>query len=388
MGVGDDGPVTINPWAGSGEPDARISTSVPTTHAADEPTGPSPRTVTMGVSLVATTLLLAAMIAFPAPYAIRGPGPTEDTLGSVDGTPLISIEGAPTYKSSGELLLTTVSIAGGPGHPATITQVVEGWLDPEVAVTPVETVFPRGTSAAQTSEMNHAQMVSSQENATVAALTELGYDIPAVLTIEGAETGSGADGVVRRGDVITSLNAQKVDSYQDFIDDIEAIKPGDTAELGVTRDGKTVALKIVTTKGPDGSTRLGVYINPEFDFPVDVKITIDDIGGPSAGTMFALGIIDRLTPEDEVAGQIIAGTGTMSVEGDVGEIGGIEQKMVGARDSGAKWFLAPAANCKNVVGNIPKGLRVVKVETLSQAYMAVTKIGAGQGSSLPSCVSS
>ncbi|MNW62441.1 Lon protease 1 [compost metagenome] len=118
-----------------------------------------------------------------------------------------------------------------------------------------------------------------------------------------------------------------------------------------------------------------------------MKIQIDDIGGPSAGTMFALGIIDQLTPEDEADGNVIAGTGTMSVEGNVGPIGGIQQKLYGAERDGATWFLAPESNCDEVVGNVPEGLNVVKIATLEDARDAMVAIGAGEGASLPTCTS-
>ena len=144
-------------------------------------------------------------------------------------------------------------------------------------------------------------------------------------------------------------------------------------------------MPIVTGTKDDGTAQIGIYIDPTFDFPVDVKISIDDIGGPSAGTMFALGIIDKMTPEDETGGKDIAGTGTIDVNGEVGAIGGIRQKLAGAHRDGATWFLAPASNCDEVVGHVPDGLRVAKISTLHEAREAVTAIGAGKGDDLPTC---
>ncbi|WP_448630108.1 S16 family serine protease [Cellulomonas soli] len=141
----------------------------------------------------------------------------------------------------------------------------------------------------------------------------------------------------------------------------------------------------MTGTSDQGRAQIGVYIDPAFDLPVDVAIKIDDIGGPSAGTMFALGIIDKLTPEDEADGQVIAGTGTMDVTGEVGPIGGIRQKMAGALRDGATWFLAPAGNCDEVVGHVPEGLHVAKVATLHEAREAITAIGAGSTDDLPTC---
>ena len=129
--------------------------------------------------------------------------------------------------------------------------------------------------------------------------------------------------------------------------------------------------------GDTGSYQLGIFLATSFEFPFDVSIALDDVGGPSAGMMFALGIIDRLTPEGMTEGRHFAGTGTIDSAGNVGPIGGIAQKMVGASDAGAEFFLAPADNCGEVVGNIPAGLGVVRVSTLDEARSAVEALAAG-----------
>ena len=116
-----------------------------------------------------------------------------------------------------------------------------------------------------------------------------------------------------------------------------------------------------------------------------VRMHIDDIGGPSAGMMYTLGTISKLTARDETGGKIIAGTGTMENGGKVGAIGGIRLKMLGAKRDGAAWFLAPASNCDEVVGHVPSGLRDVKVSTLDEAYQALVAIGQGKGEKLPHC---
>ncbi len=349
--------------------------------------GPSPRSVTFGIALLATTVLVALLAALPAAYVVRGPGPTENTLGSQDGTPLISVSGAPTYETTGELRLTTVSVLGGPGHPASVLDVIGGWLSPTHSVGPVEDVYPRNVTAEQTEKLNQAEMVGSQENATVAALTELGYKVPATLTIAGTEADTSAAEVLRKGDVITSFNGKPVATYQDLLAEIAAVGADQTVTVGVKRAGRAQDVR-VTTHEVDGATRLGVFIDPAFQPPVKVTIKIDDIGGPSAGTMFALGIIDKMTPADEAKGVVIAGTGTMDISGAVGPIGGIEQKMVAAKRDRASWFLAPADNCADVVGHIPSGLHVTRVSTLHEARLAVAAIGAGKGSSLPTCSTS
>lgn len=144
-------------------------------------------------------------------------------------------------------------------------------------------------------------------------------------------------------------------------------------EMTSSQDAATVAaLAFLESQGMDVSD-------------IDVTMHVDDIGGPSAGMMYALGLIDKLTPQDETGGLTIAGTGTMDEDGNVGSIGGIRLKMLGAVRDGATWFLAPEANCDEVVGNVPDGLRDVSVSTLEEAYDALVAIGNGEGERLPHC---
>ncbi|WP_370375372.1 PDZ domain-containing protein [Isoptericola sp. b515] len=352
----------------------------------------SPRSTTLVVSLLITAVLAAVLMVSPAPYAIRTPGPTEDTLGtqeaaegqSATAVPLIEISGADTYPASGELRLTTVSVFGGPGGDVLFGDVLWGWTAPERSVQPVESIFPEPITSEEQQEQGQAQMLSSQESATVAALTELGYEVPTTMTVVAAAEDTGAEGVVEEGDVIVSLDGEPLATYPELLAALDGVTPGDDVVLGVERDGEPTDLTVTTGQG-DGRALLGVLIDPVYDFPVDVTIQIEDIGGPSAGTMFALGIVDLLTPEDELGGVVMAGTGTMDVDGRVGPIGGIEQKMYGALRDGATWFLAPSDNCPQVVGHVPDGLDVVSVGTLAEARDAMEAIGAGETSDLPSC---
>ena len=131
---------------------------------------------------------------------------------------------------------------------------------------------------------------------------------------------------------------------------------------------------------------LGVNLITDYDFPIDVTIQLNNVGGPSAGMMFALGIIDTLTPGELNGGQDFAGTGTITADGEVGPIGGIRQKMHGAQDAGAEWFLAPAANCDEVVGHVPAGLEVFSVETLDDALDVLDAVREdGDMAALPTC---
>jgi len=363
----------------------------PVTEPAAEPLPPaSPRLLTLSVATGVSAVLLAVLSALPLPYVVDAPGPTRDTLGGDAQGPFITIDGASSYPTTGKLLLTTVSVFGGPGHPLDLGTVVKGWLSGSSSVLPVEAVYPPDESQKQAEQQSQADMVSSQENATVAALEELGYTVPTKLTVAGTADGTGARGVVQVGDVLVGLNSATLGSFSDLSRAVDAIPPGSPLTLHVLRAGTPMDLPVKTTDDGHGRSLIGVLVDPTFTLPVDVKIRISDIGGPSAGTMFALGIIDKLTAEDEAKGAVIAGTGTMDLSGRVGPIGGIEQKMAGAVNDGATWFLAPAENCGDVVGHIPSGLHVARVATLHEARLAVQAIGADPAAAartLPTCTS-
>ena len=164
---------------------------------------------------------------------------------------------------------------------------------------------------------------------------------------------------------------------------------GEPIELTVERDGEQVTVSVMPKQTEvDGETvwLIGIVLLNDYEFPIDVTIQLNNVGGPSAGMMFALGIIDTLTPGQLNGGQNVAGTGTITADGEVGPIGGIRQKLFGAKDAGAEWFLAPEANCDEVVGHVPDGLQVFAVETLDDALDALEAVRAGGDvDALPTC---
>jgi PDZ domain-containing protein len=344
-----------------------------------------PRMAVLLISGFATVALAAALTLLPMPYAVLRPGPVLNTLGSAAGTPLITVTGRRTYPTTGVLDLTTLRTLGGPGRKVTLAQVLAGWVDPTVSVVPVQQIFPPDQTQKQTDELNQQLMTSSQESATAAALTALGIDVPTTLAVAGVDPDAPAASVLRPGDVILAVDGRAVPTLSELRERLQALHREERAAITVRRSGSREQVTVRTSQ-QDGRTVLGVFIDPTFRFPFQVKIQIENVGGPSAGLMFALGIIDNLTPGDLTGGQRIAGTGTIAADGTVGRIGGIQQKLVGARRAGARWFLAPAGNCDEVVGHVPDGLRVVRVSTLEQARSDLQTIAAGTAAAaLPSC---
>ena len=235
-------------------------------------------------------------------------------------------------------------------------------------------------------------MRNSQTTSQVAALEYLGWEVPATVTIEGAVEGTNAEGIVQQGDILRAITTpdgvrHEITSAATPFALMRSVPAGSTMTLTIEREGATqdVSFASVAASATESGSKLGVYLSVDPALPVDITVNIDGVGGPSAGMMFSLSIIDRLTPGDMTGGNVIAGTGTMSYDGHVGGIGGIQQKLWGAHRDGAQWFLAPSENCNEVVGHVPDGLRVVSVSTLDEAVNAVRSIADGTGDALPTC---
>jgi PDZ domain-containing protein len=321
----------------------------------------------------------------PVPYVVESPGPIYNTLGQSQGTPVIKVTGTESYPAAGNLDLTTVYVNGGPTGPVNILGAFSAWLDPTKAVQPEELLYPTGTTKQEAEEQSAVAMTTSQENAMASALNEL--DIPFGQQLQAADLseGSPSAGKIRPGDILKTINGKDITALSVIQEELAA-GDGAPAAVVVERDGQPVTETITPKDNGEGRYILGIMLKYLFTFPFDVEISLEKVGGPSAGLMFSLGIIDTVTPGDLTGGKHIAGTGTISPDGVVGPIGGIAQKMHGARDGGATLFLAPAGNCAQVVGHIPDGLQVVRVENLAEARAAVERAGSGGDiSGLPTC---
>jgi len=320
----------------------------------------------------------------PLPYVIYTPGITADILGTENGTEIITVEGAKTYHDDGQLRFTTV-YATRAESDVNLFQLLGAWIDPDDAIYPREIIYgPDDTDEAQQEE-GAFQMVTSQDTAVAVALTELGYDVPSRPEVHRVLPDSPADGELEAGDELLAINGIRVATIEEAGQAVGGTPDDEPAELEVRRDGERLTFSI-TRAEIDGQLRLGFEMRQSYDFPVEVKFGIDpDIGGPSAGLMFSLAIYDTLTEGSMTGGDVVAGTGTISPDGAVGPIGGIDQKIAGAREDDADVFLVPAANCDDAYESPNGDMELVRVATMSEAVDALEAYADDPDAGLPRC---
>jgi PDZ domain-containing protein len=333
-----------------------------------------------GFTVLAGALLLLVLswqaTAVKVPYVEMGPGPTYNTLGTdtgkPDGKPIINVTGVPVTQSTGQLRMTTVSVQ----PDLTLLDAMLGWWQKDRAVVPRELIYPPDRTQQQVEDDNARDFQQSQTSAETAALRKLGYAVQ--VTVSEVTDGYPAQGQLAEGDVITSIDGIPVTSTSKLTELVRA-KPAETSrQVEFTRGTETKTISLATKKGDDGNPRLGVVVASKQPHPFQLSIQLDRIGGPSAGLMFTLGIIDTIEPADLTGGLVIAGTGTIDEEGNVGPIGGIPQKLVAAKAAKAKVFLTPAANCAEAVDNAQPGLPLLKVNNLDEALTALDALRAGR----------
>lgn len=390
--MGEHLPVVVY---GSADPLERSPVSLFTAHARDDDSDDANNPVVVdarlrgrrvGWLLLALTLFgVFGLAVLPSPYVIERPGPVFDTLGSVsvngEELPLIEIPTEPTFDTEGSLSLLTVNVFGNRDQPPTWFEVMRAWIDPSQSVVPVDAVFPEGVSTEDRRTQSRVDMENSQQEAIAAALRALGEPYESQLRVIETQPDSPAEGILRSDDIILAVDDEPIRDVTALRAAIAANGTADPVLISIERGGseRTVEVTPTLSTGENRVPVIGVLIAGEYVFPFEVTIELENVGGPSAGMMFALGIIDKLTPDSLAGGAEVAGTGTIGADGTVGPIGGIVQKMFGAVGVGADWFLAPIGNCDEIVGNVPGDLEVFAVATLDEAIGVLQAIADNEG---------
>ena len=311
------------------------------------------------VGVVALIGLVFALNFYRLPVVALSPGPMEDVLAR------LKVEGSRVYDSEGKLYLTSVGIDDN-------VRFYEALLDManrDVQLVPRAQLYPEEQDSAEIDKENVALMDRSKETATVVALRQVGYKIePSGVEVTEVVAGAPADGKLRAGDEILAADGHLVDSTDEVRKAITGHKPGERVAFRVER-GKGEKNVSVEVQEVEDQPRVGILLRDLFpDLPVKVTIqTQNNIGGPSAGLMFTLSIIDKLTREDLTGGRRIAGTGEIALDGSVLPVGGVGEKLIAVHRLGVTTFLIPAENCAGVKGQVPDGLRLVKVSKVDDA---------------------
>lgn len=343
--------------------------------------------IVIAVPLMVGLWLAAAFV--PVPFVTYHPGVTVDMLAENGGEERIEVPGHKTYHDGGELRMTTVSVTP-PEYDVSMFSALEAWLSDDAAVQPFSSVYAEDETNETKEQESHAYMVTSQETSVAVALKELGHDVKQSAEVAAVGEDKPASGVLEVRDRIVEVGGTAVNTPDEVIKAVEQATAGEPLQLVVVRDYKRKRVT-VTPEEVDGAPKVGVQVGTGVALPFKVDIDIDpEIGGPSAGLMFALAVYDTLTPGPLTDEHQIAGTGTIDIDGTVGTIGGIQQKIAGARDAGAELFLVPhngpsSSNCEDAAGADNGDMRLVPVGTMAEALDVIKKWVDDPKADLPSC---
>lgn len=336
-------------------------------------------TLALLVSATVTLGILAIAFFLPVPFVKLAPGPTFNVIGEVDGAPVIQISGAETYPTSGELDMTTVRESGGPRGGLTFVDAIGSWFNAADAVVPREMIYPDDISGEDVKSRNAALFSTSESDSVAAALNYLELPVQTKIVATAVIQGAPADGVFLPRDEILSIDGVSVTTPADVVQTVQGSPVGTQFTFAIRRSSEDMSVTVTSGENPDaqGKPYLGISVGELYSAQFDINFTLSDVGGPSAGLMFAAGIVDKLTPEDLTGGKHVAGTGTITPEGVVGPVGGIRQKLAGARSAGAELFLMPEQHCAESKGHIPDGLTVTPVISLADAVKEMSHWMAG-----------
>ena len=318
-------------------------------------------------------LLTIATLLAPIPFVFFKPGVPDNVAGKI-----ISIKDAKTYPINGKLFITSILVTN-PDSPVFGAETLVNWAIGPHVVLPKESVYPPIQPAKKIERDSRNEMESSKVTSTAAALRYLGYDFEEVYYVSDIREYSDAIKKLKIGDVITKIDGKEINQIEEIRTSYAKKSIGDSLLVTVERKDKNgkvtpVTTRVILVENLDIEEKerpaIGILVGTSARFPIDVDFNLPGVGGPSAGLIFAVGIVEKLTEEDLVRGRKIAGTGTITASGKVDGIGGIEEKMVGASRIGATIFIAPRENCPDIE-HVPKGLKVIPVSTLSEAIEAL-----------------
>ncbi|WP_163807322.1 YlbL family protein [Mycolicibacterium anyangense] len=331
------------------------------------------RILTLMAALVPIVVFGVLLAVVTVPFVSLGPGPTFNTLGEVDGKQVVDIEGTTTHPTSGHLNMTTVAQRDG----LTLGQALTLWVSGREQLVPRDLVFPPDKSREDVEKSQNADFKQSEFSAEYAALGYLKY--PEAVRVEKVNDPGPSAGKLQVGDAIDAVDGTKVANVAAFTTVLKATKPGQEITIDYRRKNApagSAKITLGTNKDRDyGYLGVAVLDAPWAPFTIDFNLA--NIGGPSAGLMFSLAVIDKLTTGDLNGSKFIAGTGTISEDGKVGPIGGITHKMTAAQEAGATVFLVPAENCDEAKSMRDDSMELVKVDTLNTAVDALHTLTSG-----------
>ena len=340
------------------------------------------------VALGLLCVLVVAAVATPVPFVIYRPGPTFDVLAEARGKEIIEVTGHPVFRDDGQLRFTTVSVTS-PDQTLNMFDMLAAWVSDTEAVYPREAVYGADETAEDAERESSIQMVTSQDAAIANAVRAAGDPVPEATEVLDVARGSGADGALKVGDELLSVDDVDITASADVVTAVQAVSPGDTVQVTVRRDREEITVPVRTKAAQDdpGRAQLGIVVGPGYEFPYEVDLAVaENVGGPSAGLMFALAVYDTLTPGSLTDGRVVSGTGTIADDGTVGPIGGIPQKIIGADSAGASLFFVPADNCAAATASAPPpGMRLVRADTFDQALESLQTWADNPDADLPRC---
>lgn len=329
-----------------------------------------PRRVGRFVRTVLAVLLVVAMYAVTSSLLLTNDGLEAPGL-ALSTDPMVEVPASHRYPQAGSFILTTVI----PQAPITAGEWLIGQLTPAVRIVPPATIVPDNLTPQEIARQGFDMLDESENTAIVVGLQQAGFNAAMVgkgVRVLSIETNSPAQGLLQPGDVIVALNGIPIRTTNDLIGQVQRQAPDATVQLQVDRlQGKIdLSVPLMPPAAPGNPPRIGIAIasaGSDVSLPFPVKIIPQKIvGGPSAGLMFALTVYNAVTPGDLTGGRKIAGTGTINLDGSVGPIGGVEQKVVAAELAGASYFLSPPENYA-AARSVARHIQVVKIATIAQA---------------------